>query len=300
MNKHVEGLNVSNVSVVDSNLGHSHKIMTSPAKVCNVSSKHHEPCVDVHSQVLDNCKNIPITPRGITSGVVVKIPVVLAELTIRFNVNALIRLPEPALEVKDIKKKLKITQCTLLQPTNILFIKGFVRKNIDFSTAECSNWKGVCGDIRHCTVDVPFECSTPIEFFTPPETLALNSRSEFEFLKVSDLPNKHFAEKDQLLSGDLSEFNQFTTENFNELPFCELIRARIFEFDEFIDRKHPHDREFPFEEREFKKIEEKMVIELTLKVLQNRQVQVPSVGGTVQPPHCHEHPHCCSVEVEEV
>lgn len=284
MDKHVEGLNVSNVHVIDSNYGQSKKNITSTTKQCNISSKHQDFCVDVESTVLDNCANTPIRPSGIRSGVIVKIPVVLAELTIRFNVNAFIRLPEPALEIKDIKKRLKITQCTLLQPTNILFIKGFVRKNIDFSTGECSNWKGVCGDLRHCTVDVPFECSTPIDFFTPPETLALNSKSEFEFFKVTDLPNKHFAEKDELLSGDLSEFNQFMTENFNELPFCELIRARIFEFDEFIGRERPHDMDFPFEEKVFKKIEEKMVIELTLKVLQNRQVEIPSIRGTTEPP----------------
>ncbi|MDR7857712.1 CsxC family protein [Tissierella sp.] len=284
MNHHVEGLNVSNVRLIDSSYGQSKKNTQSPAKQCNVSSPHDKFCVDVDSTVLDNCANTPVTPGGIRTGVIVKIPVVLAELTIRFNVNAFIRLPEPALEIKDIKKRLKITQCTLLQPTNILFIKGFVRKNIDYSTGECSNWKGVCGDLRHCTVDVPFECSTPVSFFTPPATLAVNSKSEFEFFKVSDLPNKHFAEKDDLLSGDLSEINQFMTENFNELPFCELVRARIFEFDEFINRERPHDAELPFEEKFFKKVEEKMVIELTLKVLQNRQVEIPSIGGTISPP----------------
>ena len=80
---------------------------------------------------MDNCPNTPVTPIGLPGGVVVKIPVVLAELTVRFNVNAFIKLPELALEIKDIKKRLKITQCMLLQPTNILFIKGYVRKNID-------------------------------------------------------------------------------------------------------------------------------------------------------------------------
>ena len=82
------------------------------------------------------------------------------------------------------------------------------------------------------------------------------------------------------MAGDLSEFNQIIVENFNELPFCELISARIFEFDEFIGRHSHHDEELPFEEKFFKKIEEKMVIELRVKVLQNRQVQIPAVTGT--------------------
>lgn len=240
-------------------------------------------CVDVESTVLDNCPNTPVTPIGIPGGVVVKIPVVLAELTVRFNIGAFVKLPEPALEVKDIKKRLKITQCTLLQPTNILFIKGFVRKNIDYSTGKCSNREGVCGDIKHCTIDVPFECSTPVTFTTAPAELLVNSVSEFEYFRVSDLPNKFFAEKDSLLSGDLSEINQFRVENFNELPFCELIQARIFEFDEFIGRERPHHDNLPFEEKFFKHIEEKMVIELTLKLLQNRQVRIPSVAGIADP-----------------
>ena len=269
MRKETEGAIVNNVKVMNNNTTMSSNL---DSKACSNESTH---CVEVDSTVLENCPNTPVTPIGINTGVVVKIPVVLAELTIRFNVGANIHLPEPALEVKDIKKRLKITQCTLLQPTNILFIKGFIRKNIDYSTGVCSTRSGVCGEIHHCTIDVPFECSTPINYTVAPAPLALNSSSEFEYFKVSDLPNEHFPEKDNLLAGDLSEFNQFRTENFNELPFCELITARIFEFDEFVGRRRPHHDNLPFEEKFFTKIEEKMVIELTIKLLQNRQVTIP-------------------------
>lgn len=268
-----EGTKVSNIRVIESNKSNSYP--KAPSNEYNLCPKQQNFCVDVDSTVLDNCPNTPVTPIGITTGVVVKIPVVLSELTIRFNIGANVRLPEPALEVKDIKKRLKITQCILLQPTNILFIKGYVRKNIDYSTGVCSNRKGVCGEVHHCTIDVPFECSTPIDFFTPPAPLLLNSKSEFEYHKITDLPNKYFAEKDSLLSGDMSEINQFMTENFNELPFCELINATIFEFDEFIDRRRPDHGNLPFEEKYFSQIEEKMVIELTIKLLQNRQVTIP-------------------------
>lgn len=273
-----QGINVSNVRLIDNSQNKGN--LKGSNKDCNISANNRNYCVDVDSTVLDNCPNTPLTPVGISTGVIAKIPVVLAELTIRFNVGASINLPEPALEVKDTKKKLKITQCMLLQPTNILFIKGFVRKSIDYTTGVCSNWKGVCGELHHCTVDVPFECSTPVDFFIPPETVIVNSNSEFEYFKVSNLPNKHFAEKDNLLSGDLSEINQIRTEFFNELPFCDLISASIFEFDEFIGRERPHNADLPFEEKFFRKLEEKMVIELTLKVLQNRQVEIPAIAGT--------------------
>ncbi|TJX14108.1 hypothetical protein E9840_07150 [Tissierella creatinini] len=263
---------VSNVRVSEGNTKSTLGSVVSDASVCNY-------CVDVDSTTVDTCPNTPITPVGLPGGVVVKIPVVLAELTIRFNVSAYIDLPEPALEIKDIKKRLKITQCTLLQPTNILFIKGFVRKVIDYTTRTCSNRKGVCGEVHHCTVDVPFECSTPVTFTTPPAPLLTNSVSEFEYFKVDDLPNKYFAEKDNLLAGDLSEVNQFRTENFNELPFCDLITANLYEFDEFIGRHKPDCYKLPFEEKLFDRLEEKMVIELTLKLLQKRQVSIPPLAG---------------------
>ena len=271
MDKYTSNSKISNVRVIGgkqtkTNYGKSN------AETC-------KQCVDVDSQTLDNCDNTPVTPIGI-GGVVVRVPVVLAELTIRFNVFANIKLPEPALDIKNIKKRLKVTQCTLLQPTNILFIKGFVRKNIDYTTKKCSNVAGVCGELHHCTIDVPFECTTPVTFTTPPAPLLTNSSSEFEYFRTSNIPNQHFAEKDALLAGDLSEFNQFMTENFNELPFCELVTGSIYEFDEFIDRQSVNYSELPVEEKLFNRIEEKMVIELTLKILQKRQVSVPGLGQT--------------------
>jgi len=241
-------------------------------------SVQHVSCVDVSGGTTQECLSTTFPITSITLGAVAKIPVVLAELTVQVNLNSMVTLPEPALEVKQIKKRLKITQCTLLQPTNVLFLKGFIRKNIDYATRHCSNSEGVCGDIRHCTVDIPFSCTTPVTFNgTTPANPLTNFTNEFEFFRREDLPNRTFAEKDELLAGDFSEFNQDSTEFFNEFPFCELISARIVEFDEFLNRKHPSST--PFEEREFRKIEEKMVIFITLKILQNRQVTIPA--GTI-------------------
>ncbi len=238
-------------------------------------------CVDVKAETLGDCDNSPVSLSPITTGAVAKIPVVLAELSVRFNVTSLINLPEPAMEIKNIKKKVKVTQCMLIQDTDILFIKGFVRKNIDFATIDCSSHNGMCGDIRHCTVDVPFECTTVVKFNgTNPAPIVNNTSSEFEFFRTNELPNS-FAEKDRLLSGDLSEFNQISTEFFNELPFCELISAKIVEFDEFLHRERPHHMHLPVGEKVFTKIEEKMVITLTLKILQNRQV---AIGATSTKP----------------
>lgn len=222
------------------------------------------------------CPNVPVTPTPIITGAIAKIPVVLAELTVQINVDTTITLNEPAFEVKQVKKRLKLTQCRLAQNTNKLFLKGFVRKNIEFSTRECSNAQGFCGDIQHCTVDIPFNCVTPVFFnVAQPAPALFNTSNEFTFFKETPL-GPEFPAKDVLESGDFTEFNQVSTEFFNELPFCELVSAMITEFDEFIDRTTPT-ATIPFEEIKFTAIEEKMVIDLTLKVLQNRQVAIPAL-----------------------
>jgi hypothetical protein len=92
--------------------------------------------VDVKSLDTDHCDNTPVSIAALGSGSVAKVPVVLAQLTVQANVNSVITLPEYAFEIKRIKKNLKITQCLLIQDTNILFIKGFIRKNIEYSTRE--------------------------------------------------------------------------------------------------------------------------------------------------------------------
>ena len=84
--------------------------------------------------------------------------------------------------------------------------------------------------------------------------------------------------------GDLSEFDQVSQEFFNELPFVELISATFTEFDLSIGRTPgmvtvPTPTPTvapPFEEGTFTMIEEKMVIDITFKVLQNQQIRVTS------------------------
>lgn len=264
-------------SNIDSYVTKYNNVTVYPKSVCE------DHCVEVKAETLGECNNLPAALNPLTAGVVAKLPVVLAELTVQFNVMSKIDLPEAAIEIKNIKKKVKLTQCMLLQDTNVLFIKGFVRKNIDYSTRNCSNYQGICGDIRHCTVDIPFECTTAVIFNgTTPAPPVINTSTEFEYFSTKDLSNA-FAEKDHLLSGDLSEYNQISTEFFNDLPFCKLISSRIVEFDEYLHRDRPRHVDLPVGEKLFTKIEEKMVIILRLQLLQERPV---AIGPTAVAPHC--------------
>lgn len=200
----------------------------------------------------------------------VKVPVVLAEKTLQIPVDTVIRFPEPVLEIKDIKKRLKLTQCRLLLPTNKLFIRGFVRKNIQYATPIEQRSGAVRSRLRSMTVDVPFNDVLELKLNQHPQ-LFPNFRREFEYFTSTPLP-QGFPAKERLLAGDLSEFNQISKEVFNELPFCELISAKIIEMDEALDRESLPGG--PFEEGTFTRMEEKMVIKLKLKVLQNQQVKL--------------------------
>lgn len=232
---------------------------------------------NVEADTIGQCVNTPTDIEAITSGVIAKLPVVLAELRLQVNINSTIELPEYAYEIKNIKKKVKVTQCFLIRETGLLFIKGFIRKNIDYSTRVRSNSHSFSGDLRHITVDVPFTCTTDV-FFNGigPAPIVDNTSREFTFFTKQDVKGPDFGTKDKLLSSDLTEFNQISTEEFNELPYCELIRAEIIEFDEALDPTGGYDHRYmPFEEKRFRRIQEKMVLYLTIKLLQNRQVAIP-------------------------
>ncbi|GAM14013.1 MULTISPECIES: CsxC family protein [Mesobacillus] len=219
---------------------------------------------------------------------VTKVPVVLAELTLHVNLDTMINFPEPVLEIKDIKKRIKLTQCRLLLPTNKLFIKGFVRKNIQYASPsqeiEASSSSSVASDLHSYTVDIPFQVVTEVkDFLSKPVLPQVNNRKEFDFF-VSKPLSTGFPEKDELLTSDLSQFHQESSQHYNELPFCELVSSQIIEWDEAIDRQ-PLPTSSPIDEGYFQTIEEKMVIDFTVRVLQNQQIRVSSATND---PDCYD------------
>lgn len=234
---------------------------------CEPSSDHFE-CTPRHHK-----------PHVSLGKVVTKVPVVLAELTLHVNLDTMINFPEPVLEIKDIKKRIKLTQCRLLLPTNKLFIKGFVRKNIQYASPsqeiEASSTSSVASDLHSYTVDIPFQVITEVkDFLSQPVMPQVNNRKEFDFF-VSKPLSTGFPEKDELLTSDLSQFHQESSQHYNELPFCELVSSQIIEWDEAIDRQ-PLPTSSPIDEGYFQTIEEKMVIDFKVRVLQNQQIRVSS------------------------
>ncbi|MDZ5017036.1 hypothetical protein GNF72_17860, partial [Clostridium perfringens] len=120
-------------------------------------------CAIVTPQPQSLTEQIGLTPAVIANGpVVVKIPVVLAEVNVTIPVEATITLDQVAMEIKRIRKNVFLTQSRIIpfsqdgrRATGILFIAGFIRKNIEYSTQTCmtAGTSNVCGDIRNCTVE---------------------------------------------------------------------------------------------------------------------------------------------------
>ena len=191
----------------------------------------------VKAVTLAECSNMPLNPSGINGPIVGKIPVVIAEPIVQVVVEAQIELEEPAIEIKRIKKNLFINQCKLIDlggNTGKLFLGGFVRKNIEFATVKCVSEenKSISGDIRHTTVNVPFNCVTQIHFVSSPNTRFCEGPKEaslfFDTMKDDTCG-------ESIMGSSPCEQNFQHTECFNERVFCELEDVKFFEDDIHVD-----------------------------------------------------------------
>jgi hypothetical protein len=197
-------------------------------------------------------------------------------VTVSIPAESVITLPTPALEIKRISKKVKLTQCRFFNAiprivrsmpadTAKLFLRGFVRKDIQYTevTAPPPTETTVAGTIRDFVIDIPISGFVDLgRLFTIPH-LNFDQEKEYEFATNSSLP-AGFAAKDHLLSPDLSEFNIISNKFLNVLPSCELIYSQINEMDDALDRVPLAGG--PFEEGTFTKLQEKMVIVIQVKI----------------------------------
>jgi hypothetical protein len=258
------------------------EIYTANVSGIAAGSAESDQCAIVTTQDESITEQTAVIPTVITAGnVVVKIPVVLAETNITIPVEATITLDQIVMEIKRIKKNVFLTQSRLIPfsqdnriGTGILFIAGFVRKNIEYATQTCpvGTSINVCGDIRQCTVQVPFNFTTRITFLKQPIFNENTTPSELEFF--TDKLKGCDACADPILGRNPCDQSFFFTEYFNEKPFVELVKADVAEID---IHKNSTSTCQNSTEQTFTQLTEKIVVNLTLKVLQNQQVRVTAV-----------------------
>lgn len=194
-----------------------------------------------------------------------KVPVVLAEKTLQIVIEAEIPLNPGASEIKHVHKNVFLDQVKLV-PVAFdcigdsgyfavtrakLFVSGYIRKNIEYASNQCN---GLIYDRIATTPFTGYVELTEDDFIVSP-IFAANSDSRAQFL----------SDKNGLVPR-LDKYYFQHQVNYNEQPYGELISAEFYELD-FSPVKLGH-------QKAFCSLREKIVMDLTLKVLQLQQIQV--------------------------
>lgn len=190
-----------------------------------------------------------------------KIPKVLAEFVVQIDSESVIKLNEPAYEIKRIDKQVFLKQCRFIPKTDKVFIEGYIRKNIEYATKKCtSKHSAIAGTIKDTTVHVPFKVYTKVDFKEYPQIIPNEPQKII----------RYFDEK--RMGKNIREADRSNIEIFNEPVYCELQWSAIFDAD--IDEKGKPIDDFPNEE-EFQEFTDKAVIYICIKLLQKQQVYLP-------------------------
>ncbi|MED0988243.1 CsxC family protein [Bacillus paramycoides] len=232
---------------------------------------------------------MPLTATTVTTAegspvAIIKVPVVLAEPTLQIVVEADIPLSPAATEIKRVKKNVFLNQVKLVPVAfqridgtdffNVtrakLFVAGHIRKNIEYATNACN------GALQDRIADVPFSGFADLlagfsggGLITPP-ILGISESAEANFISDTDS-----------LSARLDKAFFQNLVKYNEQPFGELVAANFFELDFSPVAATP--------EGTFSTLREKIVLDLTVKVLQIQQLAfngkqvVPVLSGLTPP-----------------
>ncbi|GGH71445.1 hypothetical protein GCM10010978_07390 [Compostibacillus humi] len=248
-------------------------------------------CVSVNqSSHLGECTNeVATQPTLPAAGRTFRIPVTLGEFNVTSHLSSTITFPDPVMEIKNVKKRVEIVQCSLLTPSTDmpgttssgpfpLFLRGFVRKNIQYATPVYEpNGECVESELKSFTTRVEFECMTTIEELDNPVVLPVaNDSTEYDFARTKKL-GTGFPEKDHFHSSDISQFHQESERFYNDFPYCELVSDEILEWDEAIDRQTYGDA--PVGEGTFQKVVEKMRLNFVIRILQVQNIEVGGGNG---------------------
>lgn len=194
-----------------------------------------------------------------------KIPVVIAEKRVNIPVEMVIELEEEALEIKRSSHNIYLNEATLIpiddnkQKKGKLFLKGFVRNSLEYSTAKHINNTIISGKIKHSIIYIPFKCTTIIDYSCLPNFRYKNNIGEI-ILNISNYSdnNEHI---------NISEQDM----KFSEQICCNINKAQIY--GTRIYTKKPLSGKFKLESI-FSSLREKMIVELSLTLTQRQCVNL--------------------------
>ncbi len=230
-----------------------------------------------NNKIIGVSHNVPVEIEAITSGVIAEVPVILLEFIVQINLNSSFELSHGVSRIKKIDNQIRITNCSFIDNTDVVFLKGFVRKKIRYYSYPKSNVIGAVNKLKHFTLDVPFECSTTMNLNGASIVPSVKSNtSEVRYLNH----NENYLKKSNNRVNDSNTVSSITTEFFNEYPYCEIVSSRIVENNEFIYINEMPNMLMPLGVKKIIRIENKMVIYIRMKLLQKQQIAIPAIAST--------------------
>jgi len=217
----------------------------------------------------------PLVATPVTAPTI-KIPVALAEPTLQIVVESDITLSPAATEIKRVKKHVFLNQVKLV-PVRFaridgtdyfrvtrakLFVAGHIRKNIEYASSACN------GALQDRIADVPFSGFTELFF---PQTIG----GPTPILGISEFAEANFLNEVTQMDARLDKAFFQNLVKYNEQPYGELVAANFFELDFSPRMATP--------EGTFSTLREKIVLELTVKVLQVQQIRLGAGSSVVTP-----------------
>lgn len=193
----------------------------------------------VYSKVLNLCPSRPLDYINGSSGITVRVPVILSLMEIDMNIRALIELDEKASSILSTKNNVFLSQCKVFPKPEKVFISGYIRKAIEYAPwAPPESDRSV--QVRQGVFHIPFKCAANISFITPPDIKSFDNNFD----------------------------NTIITQHLNEKIICELVLAKISEdIDLNLFNKES-------KSKGIKNIEDRISLRLTIRLIQNQNLKI--------------------------
>lgn len=201
----------------------------------------------ISSKNIPECKNEPEEPCC-NEVKYINVPVVISQFKICLQLENSVRFAEPIVCLKGSKKTIQLKECKLIPGTKKVFIRGIIKKVLEYASARCQSSKGSSGNLRYLTYIVPFECTTEVTYINEPE---IKANKEQKFIPLE----YHFVCEDKGF--------------YNQNIVCEIVKYKI---NELMCREDVVPVENIKGQDCFYKMKEKIVLNLHLRLMQNQIV----------------------------
>lgn len=157
------------------------------------------------NSVVQSCSNENKKTKVSKEPVVSKIPVIISQIEVPIYIETVADLKEPVFKIIDVSNEVFLESCHLINNSNKLFIKGFIKENITYTTVSCITPQGISGTVKNLEVQIPFKCSTSVHFTTTPISNEKVS-CKMDSINISETINQ---EETKLLKNTLPETYTF-------------------------------------------------------------------------------------------